>query len=136
MGTAVEPAVADAPVAEALAAEALALADASGEDVCCDRAADANSTTNMALTLNRSNTFFTPSTPFSMRSGAPRRSGHSPTYPFWGIVDGWHGLSQQPLTELMHERPRETVRKAPIDHELKPQKSTKQAQEALFRCRR
>jgi hypothetical protein len=87
MGTAVEPAVADAPVAEALAAEALALADASGEDVCCDRAADANSTTNMALTLNRSNTFFTPSTPFSMRSGAPRRSGHSPTYPFWGIVD-------------------------------------------------
>ena len=64
MGTAVEPAVADAPVAEALAAEALALADASGEDVCCDRAADANSTTNMALTLNRSNTFFTPSTPF------------------------------------------------------------------------
>jgi hypothetical protein len=72
MGTAVEPAVADAPVA----AEALAVADASGEDVCCDRAADANSTTNMALTLNRSNTFFTPSTPFSMRSGAPRRSGH------------------------------------------------------------
>ena len=59
MGTAVEPAVADAPVAEALA-----LADASGEDVCCDRAADANSTTNMALTLNRSNTFFTLSTPF------------------------------------------------------------------------
>ena len=59
MVTAVEPAVADTPVAEALA-----LADASGEDVCCDRAADANSTTNMALKLNRSNTFFTLSTPF------------------------------------------------------------------------
>jgi hypothetical protein len=58
MVTAVEPAVADT------LAEALALADASGEDVCCDRAADANSTTNMKLTLNRSNTFFTLSTPF------------------------------------------------------------------------
>jgi hypothetical protein len=64
MGTAVAPAVAGALVAEALAAEALAVADASGEDVCCDRAVDANSTTNMALTLNRSNTFFTLSTPF------------------------------------------------------------------------
>ena len=60
MVTALEPAVAEAPVA----AEALAVADASGEDVCCDRAVDANSTTNMALTLNRSNTFFTLSTPF------------------------------------------------------------------------
>ena len=60
MVTALEPAVADAPVV----AEALAVADASGEDVCCDRAADANSTTNVALTLNRSNTFFTLSTPF------------------------------------------------------------------------
>ena len=59
MGTAVAPAVADAPVAEALA-----VADASGADVCCGRAADANSRTNMALTLNRSNTFFTLSTPF------------------------------------------------------------------------
>jgi hypothetical protein len=83
MGTAVAPAVADAPVAEALA-----VADASEEDVCCGRAVDANSRTNMALTLNRSNTFFTLSTPFSMRLGAPRRLGHSPTYPFWGIVDG------------------------------------------------
>ena len=63
MGTAVEPAVADAAVAEALP-PALAVADASGEDVCCDRAAEANSATTMALTLNRSNTFFTLSTPF------------------------------------------------------------------------
>ena len=75
MVTAVEPAVADAPVAEALP-PALALADALGEDVCCDRAADANSATTMALTLNRSNTFFTLSTPFSIRSGAPRRLGY------------------------------------------------------------
>jgi len=77
MGTAVEPAVVDAPVAEALA-----LADALGEYVCCDRAADAKSTTTMALTLNRSNTFFTLSTPFDESSGAPRRLGHSPSYPF------------------------------------------------------
>jgi hypothetical protein len=63
MGTAVEPAVADAPVAEALP-PALAVADASEEDVCCDRAVDANSRTIMALTLNRSNTFFTLITPF------------------------------------------------------------------------
>ena len=53
MGTAVEPAV----------AEALALADTLEEHVCA-QATDANSTTNMALTLNRSHTFFTPSTPF------------------------------------------------------------------------
>jgi hypothetical protein len=88
MGTAVEPAVADAPVAAEALPPALAVADASGEDVCCDRAAEANSATTMALTLNRSNTFFTLSTPFSMRSGAPRRLGHSPAYPFWGIVGG------------------------------------------------
>ena len=71
MGTAVEPAVADAPVAVALP-PALAVADASGEDVCCDRAAEANSATTMALTLNRSNTFFTLSTPFD-EVGGPKK---------------------------------------------------------------
>jgi hypothetical protein len=65
MGTAVEPAVADALVD--------ALVD---EDVCCARATDANSTTNMALTLDRSNTFFTPNTPsIEERGRAPQLRG-------------------------------------------------------------
>ena len=59
MGTAVEPAG-----AEALGAETLALADTLEEDVCAT-AANANSRTNMALTLNRSHTFFTLSTHFN-----------------------------------------------------------------------
>jgi hypothetical protein len=39
-----------------------------------------------------------------------------------------------PVACIIHELPRETVRKAPIASRLKPQKPTKRVEEVPFRC--